>query len=105
MLVALVVSSSPVLADDPTAPAPAFVTMDRQDATSRVGIEGTAEVLNSNFLTNMPPPNTSASGGRLDLGVMASGHVVGVIEDLPSCAELIDRVMGEADQVLRGFTG
>ncbi|HVW82081.1 MAG TPA: nitronate monooxygenase family protein [Mycobacteriales bacterium] len=43
--------------------------------------------------------------GRLDLGVMASGQVVGVIEDLPSCAELIDRVMGEADQVLRGFTG
>src|SRR5581483_10116013 len=27
--------------------------------------------------------------GRADLGVMASGQVVGVIDDLPSCAELI----------------
>jgi NAD(P)H-dependent flavin oxidoreductase YrpB (nitropropane dioxygenase family) len=38
--------------------------------------------------------------GRVDLGVMASGQVVGVIDDLPSCAELIDRIIAEADQVL-----
>ncbi|MFF0869524.1 NAD(P)H-dependent flavin oxidoreductase [Nonomuraea sp. NPDC003560] len=36
--------------------------------------------------------------GRADLGVMASGQVVGVIEDLPSCAELIGRVMSEAEE-------
>ena len=39
--------------------------------------------------------------GRVDLGVMASGQVVGMIEDLPSCAELIDRIMNEANTVLR----
>ncbi|HVW81619.1 MAG TPA: nitronate monooxygenase family protein [Mycobacteriales bacterium] len=39
--------------------------------------------------------------GRVDLGVMASGQVVGMIEDLPSCAELIDRVIAEADETLR----
>jgi NAD(P)H-dependent flavin oxidoreductase YrpB (nitropropane dioxygenase family) len=38
--------------------------------------------------------------GRVDLGVMASGQVVGVIDDLPSCAELIERIIGEADEVL-----
>ncbi|NUT40814.1 MAG: nitronate monooxygenase [Thermoactinospora sp.] len=38
--------------------------------------------------------------GRADLGVMASGQVVGVIDDLPSCAELIERVMAEAEQTL-----
>jgi NAD(P)H-dependent flavin oxidoreductase YrpB (nitropropane dioxygenase family) len=38
--------------------------------------------------------------GRPDLGVMASGQVVGLIDDLPSCAELIDRIMTEADKVL-----
>ncbi len=38
--------------------------------------------------------------GRTDLGVMASGQVAGVIEDLPSCAELVARVMAEAHQVL-----
>lgn len=38
--------------------------------------------------------------GRTDLGVMASGQVAGVIDDLPSCDELITRVMHEAAQVL-----
>jgi NAD(P)H-dependent flavin oxidoreductase YrpB (nitropropane dioxygenase family) len=35
--------------------------------------------------------------GRPDLGLMSSGQVAGLIEDLPSCAELIDRVMAEAE--------
>ncbi|WOX15593.1 nitronate monooxygenase [Streptomyces sp. N50] len=38
--------------------------------------------------------------GRTDLGVMASGQVAGVIEDLPSCAELVTRVMKEAEEVV-----
>jgi NAD(P)H-dependent flavin oxidoreductase YrpB (nitropropane dioxygenase family) len=38
--------------------------------------------------------------GRADLGVMASGQVVGVIGDLPSCEELIGRIMAEAEAVL-----
>jgi NAD(P)H-dependent flavin oxidoreductase YrpB (nitropropane dioxygenase family) len=38
--------------------------------------------------------------GRTDLGVMASGQVAGLIEDLPSCAELVARVMSEARHVL-----
>ena len=38
--------------------------------------------------------------GRPDLGVMASGQVVGVIDDLPSCQELIDRIVAEATAVL-----
>ncbi|MFF3456105.1 NAD(P)H-dependent flavin oxidoreductase [Streptomyces sp. NPDC002730] len=38
--------------------------------------------------------------GRTDLGVMASGQVAGLIEDLPSCEELIARVMTEAARVL-----
>ncbi|MFJ4712356.1 NAD(P)H-dependent flavin oxidoreductase [Streptomyces sp. NPDC088785] len=38
--------------------------------------------------------------GRTDLGVMASGQVAGLIEDLPSCAELVNRVMSEARRAL-----
>jgi len=34
--------------------------------------------------------------GRPDLGLMSSGQVAGVIEDLPSCAELIERIMADA---------
>ncbi len=43
--------------------------------------------------------------GRVDLGVMASGQVVGVIDDLPSCADLIDRIIAEAEKVLTGLVG
>ena len=39
--------------------------------------------------------------GRDDLGVMASGQVVGLIDDLPSCAELVDRIVQEAHAALR----
>jgi NAD(P)H-dependent flavin oxidoreductase YrpB (nitropropane dioxygenase family) len=39
--------------------------------------------------------------GRPDLGVMASGQVVGLIDDLPSCQELITRIMAEAEATLK----
>ncbi|WP_435811973.1 NAD(P)H-dependent flavin oxidoreductase [Streptomyces massasporeus] len=42
--------------------------------------------------------------GRTDLGVMASGQVAGVIGDLPSCAELVERIMKEADETLARLT-
>jgi NAD(P)H-dependent flavin oxidoreductase YrpB (nitropropane dioxygenase family) len=38
--------------------------------------------------------------GRPDLGLMSSGQVAGLIDDLPSCAELIARIMAEAEQCL-----
>ena len=41
--------------------------------------------------------------GRLESGVMASGQVVGVIDDLPSCAELIARIIDDASVVLKGL--
>jgi NAD(P)H-dependent flavin oxidoreductase YrpB (nitropropane dioxygenase family) len=43
--------------------------------------------------------------GRTDIGVMASGQVAGVIDDLPSCAELVERVMAEARAALKGLPG
>ncbi|NEE56920.1 nitronate monooxygenase, partial [Streptomyces sp. SID8455] len=38
--------------------------------------------------------------GRTDLGIMASGQVAALIEDLPSVAELVARVMAEAERTL-----
>ncbi|MFB6553128.1 NAD(P)H-dependent flavin oxidoreductase [Streptomyces sp. NPDC056405] len=43
--------------------------------------------------------------GRTDLGVMASGQVAGLIEDLPSCAELVGRIKDEARATLQGLPG
>ena len=38
--------------------------------------------------------------GRTDMGVMAAGQVVGLIDDLPSCEELVSRIVREAHDVL-----
>jgi NAD(P)H-dependent flavin oxidoreductase YrpB (nitropropane dioxygenase family) len=38
--------------------------------------------------------------GRSDLGLMSAGQVTGLIEDLPSCADLITRIMAEAEERL-----
>ena len=43
--------------------------------------------------------------GRTDVGVFPTGQVVGMIEDLPSCQELIDRIIAEADKVLTRLNG
>lgn len=39
--------------------------------------------------------------GKTESGVMASGQVVGVIDDLPSCAELVARIIDEAETTLK----
>jgi NAD(P)H-dependent flavin oxidoreductase YrpB (nitropropane dioxygenase family) len=38
--------------------------------------------------------------GRPEAGLMPAGQVAGLIEDLPSCAELITRIMADAEQRL-----
>jgi NAD(P)H-dependent flavin oxidoreductase YrpB (nitropropane dioxygenase family) len=43
--------------------------------------------------------------GRPEAGVMAAGQVTGRIADLPSCAELIERLVAEAEQVLARLAG
>ena len=42
--------------------------------------------------------------GRADLGLMTSGQVVGLIEDLPSVEELINRIVAQAGEVLERLT-
>jgi NADH:quinone reductase (non-electrogenic) len=39
--------------------------------------------------------------GDMDAGAWSCGMVAGLIHDIPSCKELIDRIMGEADQIIR----
>jgi NAD(P)H-dependent flavin oxidoreductase YrpB (nitropropane dioxygenase family) len=41
--------------------------------------------------------------GRTDLGLMSSGQVAGLIEDLPSCGELIGAIMRDAETCLDGM--
>jgi NAD(P)H-dependent flavin oxidoreductase YrpB (nitropropane dioxygenase family) len=43
--------------------------------------------------------------GDVDAGVLASGQVVGLLDDLPTCEELVDRVVTEAAERLRATHG
>jgi len=43
--------------------------------------------------------------GELDAGILPTGQVVGVIDDLPSAAEVVDRIIGEAEATLDRLAG
>ena len=40
--------------------------------------------------------------GEMDAGAWSCGMVAGLIHDIPSCKELIDRIMREAEEIIRG---
>ena len=40
--------------------------------------------------------------GDMEHGVWSAGTVMGLIKDVPSCKELIERIVGEAEQMIRG---
>ena len=37
----------------------------------------------------------------MDAGAWSCGMVAGLIHDIPSCKELVDRIMREAEQIIR----
>ena len=39
--------------------------------------------------------------GDENVGVLTAGQVVGDIKDIPSCQEIIDRTMAEAEEVFK----
>ncbi len=39
--------------------------------------------------------------GAMDAGAWSCGMVAGLIHDIPSCKELIDRIMSEAESIIR----
>ncbi|MEQ1866481.1 MAG: nitronate monooxygenase family protein [Micropepsaceae bacterium] len=40
--------------------------------------------------------------GQMEAGAWSCGMVVGLINDIPTCKELIDRIMAQADEIIRG---
>jgi len=40
--------------------------------------------------------------GKMDAGVWSCGMVAGLIHDIPTCKELIERIMTEAEEIIRG---
>jgi len=43
--------------------------------------------------------------GDTEAGMLASGQVVGMIDDLPSCEELVDRIIAQAVERLGSLAG
>jgi nitronate monooxygenase len=39
--------------------------------------------------------------GRMDKGVLSAGQSMGLIRDIPTCRELLDRIMAQAEAILR----
>ena len=40
--------------------------------------------------------------GEIDAGIWSAGQVQGLINDIPSCKELVDRIVHEAKEIIRG---
>jgi len=40
--------------------------------------------------------------GDIDLGVWSAGQIVGLIHDVPTCAELVHRIVAEAEEIIAG---
>ena len=43
--------------------------------------------------------------GEIDAGIWSAGMVQGLINDIPSCRELIERIVREAEEIIRGRLG
>jgi nitronate monooxygenase len=39
--------------------------------------------------------------GNMDKGTMAAGQCIGLIRDIPTCQELLDRIMAEAEEIIK----
>jgi len=39
--------------------------------------------------------------GEIDGGIWTAGQVIGLINDIPSCQELLDRIVGEAEDIIK----
>ena len=39
--------------------------------------------------------------GDMEKGTLAAGQCMGLIRDIPSCRELLDRIMEEAETIIR----
>ena len=42
------------------------------------------------------------AAGNFDIAAVIAGEAVGLIHDIPSAAEIVDRIVTDADQILRG---
>ena len=40
--------------------------------------------------------------GDMEHGVWSAGTVMGLIKDVPTCKELVERIVNEAEQMIRG---
>ena len=43
----------------------------------------------------------SLEQGQMDKGILAAGQTMGFVRDIPTCRELLDRIMTDAEQIIR----
>jgi len=42
--------------------------------------------------------------GAFDEGIISVGQVIGLVKDVPSVQELVDRIIAKAEEIVGGFT-
>ncbi|MDP2124761.1 MAG: nitronate monooxygenase family protein [Parvibaculum sp.] len=70
-----------------------IVEIEREKGAS-LGIEDIRELVGGVYPRVM-------QGGEMDAGAWSCGLVAGLIHDIPTCKELIDRIMSEAETIIR----
>jgi hypothetical protein len=69
--------------------------------------DGTADVITFGalFLGNPDLPARLATTGDLEAGIWWIGTAMGLIDDIPTCAELISRIVGDAEKLIKERLG
>ena len=39
--------------------------------------------------------------GQMEKGILAAGQTKGFVKDIPTCRELLDRIMAEAEKIIK----
>jgi len=39
--------------------------------------------------------------GQMDKGILAAGQTMGFVKDIPTCQELLDRIMAQAEEIIK----
>ncbi|HEX75229.1 MAG TPA: nitronate monooxygenase [Dehalococcoidia bacterium] len=86
---------------------PTFLYMKKAYNASLRELMGTARLVRQvhappiQFMVGMEMFRRGVENGELDRSILIAGQVVGRVEDIPTCHQLIERTVAEAEQVLK----
>ena len=77
-------------------------TITRVPASKNIAVPALDETQTPAFEYREPFFAEALDKGDIDAGIWSAGQTQGLIHDIPSCAELVSRIMKEAEAIIRG---